>query len=230
MIDGSDTQAGSENGQTRPPTAQAFVLTQLRRAISAGEFVPGQPLRQDALAKRFGVSRVPLREAFKVLESEGQVVYEPHRGHKVATLSLSDLLEVYRLRQLLETEAARSALKTVPPASVLQALHNAAAEVEAASAAGDLLSMTEANRRFHFVLVEAAGMPRLDRIVQVLWDATEAYRFVYYGVESNRERVEREHLLIIDAFEQRDAARLIRLLDEHREHAVEALRAFLEAR
>ena len=221
---------GSENGQERPPTAQAFVLTQLRRAISAGEFVPGQPLRQDALAKRFGVSRVPLREAFKVLESEGQVVYEPHRGHKVATLSLDDLLEVYRLRQLLETEAARSALKTVPSPSVLQALHHAAAEVETASAAGDLLRMTEANRRFHFVLVEAAGMPRLDRIVQVLWDATEAYRFVYYGVESNRERVEREHLLIIEAFEQRDAASLIRLLDEHREHAVEALRAFLEAR
>jgi DNA-binding GntR family transcriptional regulator len=221
---------GSDNGQARPPTAQAFVLTQLRRAISAGEFVPGQPLRQDALAKRFGVSRVPLREAFKVLESEGQVVYEPHRGHKVATLSLDDLLEVYRLRQLLETEAARSALKTVPSPGVLQALHHAAAEVEAASAAGDLLRMTEANRRFHFVLVEAAGMPRLDRIVQVLWDATEAYRFVYYGVESNRERVEREHLLIIDAFEQQDTARLIRLLDEHREHAVEALRAFLEAR
>ncbi|WAP52135.1 FCD domain-containing protein [Arthrobacter sp. ATA002] len=109
-------------------------------------------------------------------------------------------------------------------------MHGAAAEVEAASAAGDLLGMTEANRRFHFVLVEAAGMPRLDRILQVLWDATEAYRFVYYGVDSNRERVEREHLLIIDAFEQRDTPRLIRLLDEHREHAVEALRAFLEAR
>lgn len=221
---------GTENGQVRPPTAQAFVLTQLRRAISAGEFVPGQPLRQDALAKRFGVSRVPLREAFKVLESEGQVIYEPHRGHKVATLSLDDLLEVYRLRQLLETEAARAALTTSPAPGVLQALHAAAAEVETASAAGDLLRMTEANRRFHFVLVEAAGMPRLDRIVQVLWDATEAYRFVYYGVESNRERVEREHLLIIDAFEQRDTDRLIRLLDEHREHAVEALRAFLEAR
>ncbi|GAA3292965.1 GntR family transcriptional regulator [Arthrobacter citreus] len=221
---------GTENGQVRPPTAQAFVLTQLRRAISAGEFVPGQPLRQDALAKRFGVSRVPLREAFKVLESEGQVIYEPHRGHKVATLSLDDLLEVYRLRQLLETEAARAALTTSPDPGVLQALHAAAAEVETASAAGDLLRMTEANRRFHFVLVEAAGMPRLDRIVQVLWDATEAYRFVYYGVESNRERVEREHLLIIDAFEQRDTDRLIRLLDEHREHAVEALRAFLEAR
>ena len=95
----------------RPPTAQAFVLAELRRAIIAGDFLPGQPLRQNALADRFGVSRVPVREAFKVLESEGQVVYEPHRGHKVASLSLTDLLEVYRLRQLLESEAARVAVK-----------------------------------------------------------------------------------------------------------------------
>ncbi|HET6240936.1 MAG TPA: GntR family transcriptional regulator, partial [Arthrobacter sp.] len=53
-------------GSRRPPTAQAFVLAELRRAIIAGELLPGQPLRQNALAERFGVSRVPVREAFKV--------------------------------------------------------------------------------------------------------------------------------------------------------------------
>ncbi|CEA09609.1 HTH-type transcriptional regulator McbR [Arthrobacter saudimassiliensis] len=216
-------------GQRRPPTTQAYVLDQLRRAISAGEFQPGQPLRQDALAKRFGVSRVPVREAFKVLESEGQVVYEPHRGHKVATLSIDDLLEVYRLRQLLEAEAARVAMQAAPQPEVLAALKSVASEVEAASAAGDLLAMTAANRRFHFILVEAAAMPRLERMVQVLWDATEAYRYVYYGGEGNRTRVEAEHRMIIDAFEDRDVELLIRLLDEHREHAVEALGAFLRA-
>ena len=127
----------------RPPTAQAFVLTELRRAIIAGEFLPGQPLRQNTLAERFGVSRVPVREAFKVLESEGQVVYEPHRGHKVASLSLTDLLEVYRLRQLLESEAARVAVGNRSD-SVLAAMKVAARDVELASAAGDLIKMTEA--------------------------------------------------------------------------------------
>ncbi|MBG6216877.1 DNA-binding GntR family transcriptional regulator [Arthrobacter sp. CAN_A6] len=213
----------------RPPTAQAFVLAELRRAIIAGEFLPGQPLRQDALAERFGVSRVPLREAFKILESEGQVHYEPHRGHKVATLSLTDLLEVYRIRQLLEAEATRVALAGNPDSSVLENLETAAREVETASAAGDLLKMTEANRRFHFVLVEAAGMPRLERMIKILWDSTDAYRFVYYGAEANRSRVEHEHALIIEAFAERDADKLIRRLDEHREHAIEALRTFLDA-
>ncbi|MHA7209413.1 GntR family transcriptional regulator [Arthrobacter sp. MDT1-65] len=212
----------------RPPTAQAFVLAELRRAIIAGEFLPGQPLRQDALAERFGVSRVPLREALKTLESEGQVDYEPHRGHRVATLSLTDLLEVYRIRQLLEGEAARVALSRKLSSTVLDDLRTAARDVETASGAGDLLKMTEANRRFHFVLVGAAGMPRLERIITILWDATDAYRFVYYGAESNRARVEHEHALIIDAFAERDAEKLILLLDEHREHAVKALRTFLE--
>ncbi|WP_026532601.1 GntR family transcriptional regulator [Arthrobacter sp. H41] len=221
----TDSAAGSSK---RPPTAQAFVLAELRRAIIAGEFLPGQPLRQDALAERFGVSRVPLREAFKVLESEGQVHYEPHRGHKVATLSLTDLLEVYRIRQLLEAEAARVALAGKPGNGVLEDLRSAAGEVETASAAGDLLKMTEANRRFHFVLVEAAGMPRLERMIKVLWDATDAYRFVYYGAEANRSRVEQEHALIIEAFAEQNADKLIRLLDEHREHAIEALRTFLD--
>jgi len=216
-------------GSRRPPTAQAFVLAELRRAIIAGELLPGQPLRQNALAERFGVSRVPVREAFKVLESEGQVVYEPHRGHKVATLSLADLLEVYRLRQLMESEAARVAVANRSDA-VLVGMRASARDVETASAAGDLLKMTEANRRFHFLLVAAAGMPRLERIVQVLWDATEAYRFVYYGAEDNRARVEHEHALIIEAFAEGNAELLIALLDEHREHAVDALRTFLKAR
>ncbi|WP_026548645.1 GntR family transcriptional regulator [Arthrobacter sp. Br18] len=223
----TDSAAGSSR---RPPTAQAFVLAELRRAIIAGEFLPGQPLRQDALAERFGVSRVPLREAFKILEAEGQIHYEPHRGHKVATLSLSDLLEVYRIRQLLEAEATRVALARRPDNRVLMDLRTAAGEVETASAAGDLLRMTEANRRFHFVLVRAAGMPRLERIIKVLWDSTDAYRFVYYGAEANRTRVEHEHTLIIAAFAERNADKLILLLDEHREHAIEALRTFLEAR
>jgi DNA-binding GntR family transcriptional regulator len=212
---------------TRPPTAQAFVLGALRQAIVAGDLRPGDPLRQDALAERFGVSRVPLREALKTLEGEGQVVYQPHRGYQVARLSLDDLLEVYRIRRLLEAEAARCAVERAGD-DVGTALEAAAGDVEAASAAGDVLAMTEANRRFHFVLVSAAGMPRLERIVRVLWEATDTYRAVYYGDAANRRRVEEEHARIVAAFAARDADRVVQLLDEHRQHAVDALRSVLD--
>lgn len=225
---GDGMSEDTAKGFSRPPTAQAFVLAELRRAITAGDFLPGESLRQNTLAERFGVSRVPVREAFKVLESEGQVVYEPHRGHKVASLSLIDLLEVYRLRQLLESEAARVAAENRSE-RVLASMKASASEVEAASAAGDLLKMTEANRRFHFELLAAANMPRLERIVRVLWDATEPYRFVYYGSEHNRATVEREHARIVQAYSDGNGELLVALLDEHREHAIDALRAFLDA-
>ncbi|GAA1346649.1 FCD domain-containing protein [Arthrobacter roseus] len=220
--------AEPKDAAERPPTAQAFVLAELRSAIIAGELLPGQPLRQDALAERFGVSRVPLREAFKVLEGEGQVVYEPHRGYKVARLSLADLLEVYHIRELLEAEAVRTAVKRGDN-RVLGKMREAAHEVSAAAEAEDLLAMTAANQRFHFTLISACNMPRLERLIQSLWDATDTYRFVYYGTEVNRRRVDEEHALIIEAFAARDTDRLITMLDLHRQHAVDSLRTFLAA-
>jgi len=86
----------------RPPTAQEAVLAELRRFITTGRLRPGQQIVQDALAVQLGVSRVPLREALKILEGEGQVTYVAHRGYFVTELSLSDLLEVYRIREILE--------------------------------------------------------------------------------------------------------------------------------
>jgi len=216
----------SPNPTQRPPTVPAFVLGELRRLIAVGELVPGQPLRQEDLAERLGVSRVPVREALNTLESEGHVVHEPHRGYRVTELSLADLLEVYRLRQLLEAEAVRATI-ALGDQEVLAELRAAGAAVEQANAAGDLLAMNEANRRFHFVLVTRAGLPRLERILRSLWDSTEAYRRLYYDEPVNRALVEHEHAGIVAAFAAGDADRVILLLDEHRRHATTALGALL---
>src|SRR5690606_28045233 len=88
----------------RPQTTQQYVLDELRRAILNRQLKPGEPIRQDALAEHLGVSRVPLREALKVLQGEGQVLYLPRRGYQVVDLSIGDLVEVYHLRRILETE------------------------------------------------------------------------------------------------------------------------------
>lgn len=207
----------------RPPTTQEFVLEELRKAIVAGELTPGRPIRQDTIAQRFGVSRVPLREALKTLEAEGQVVYRPHRGYAVAELAIGDLLEVYRLRELLESEAVRVACGLYGDDDLAR-LEDARRDVDAAADADDLVGMIAANRRFHFALLEPCGMPRLVRMVRTLWDSTDAYRAVYYNAEDNRARVRREHELIVRAASERDADALVGLLDQHRQHAVDALR------
>ncbi|GDY29554.1 GntR family transcriptional regulator [Gandjariella thermophila] len=210
----------------RPPTVQQYVLESLRAAITTGELAPGAPIRQDTVAERLGVSRVPLREALKILEGEGQVVYLPRRGYIVAELSLEDLVEVYRIRDLLESEAARAAVGRLTDAD-LERVAEAQRDVEQAATRGDLLAMTEANRRFHFAILGGCGMPRLLRIIRNLWDSTDAYRSVYYNTTANRARVEREHRAILAAVRRRDADDLVRLLAVHRDHAVAALREII---
>ncbi len=210
----------------RPQTAQQFVLEELRGAITSGELRPGTPIRQDALAARLQVSRVPLREALKALEAEGLVVHHVHRGYFVAQLSLADLEEIYRIRALLETEAVDRAL-TLRPDGFYETLAGNQREVERAAKAGDVTAMAEANRRFHFTLIEACGMPRLVRMITTLWDSTDAYRSLYYTDSTHRAQAVHEHRAVLDSILQDDKANALRWLDDHRAHAVAALREVL---
>ena len=213
----------------RPPTAQEAVLAELRRAIVSGELKPGEQVLQDALAERFGVSRVPLREALKILEGEGQVIYRPHRGYFVAELDLDDLREVYRIRDVLETEAVTTAVEHITEAELAD-VELALQEVERAADSGDLVAMAESNRRFHFGLMEAAHMPRLSRLVRILWDATDVYRSVYYSEGGHRSAVIDEHRAVLEAVKAGDADRACAVLREHRERAVKALEVALVGR
>lgn len=210
----------------RPQTAQQFVLEELRGAITSGELRPGAPIRQDALAARLQVSRVPLREALKALEAEGLVVHHVHRGYFVAQLSLADLEEIYRIRALLETEAVSRAL-ALRPDGFYEDLAGIQREVERAAKAGDVTAMAEANRRFHFTLIEACGMPRLVRMITTLWDSTDAYRSLYYTDATHRDQAVHEHRAVLDSILQDDRANALRWLDDHRAHAVSALREVL---
>src|SRR5690606_21958873 len=133
------TTSNGGPGMQRPPTTQEFVLGELRRSIVSGELAPGQPIRQASIAQRLGVSRVALREALKTLEAEGQVVYQPHRGYSVAELSLRDLLEVYRMRQLLEAEAATVATERFTDTDLAR-IADAQLDVEKAADSDDLVA------------------------------------------------------------------------------------------
>ena len=211
----------------RPPTAQEAVLAELRRFIITGRLRPGQQIVQDALAVQLGVSRVPLREALKILEGEGQVTYVAHRGYFVTELSLSDLLEVYRIREILEAEAVSVAVPRITAVDI-ERMEVAERDVRAASDIADVIAMTSANRRFHFALIEACALPRLVRLIRLLWDATEVYRSVYYNEADNRELVGSEHRALVEAVRAGDAAKILLVLAAHREHAIAALRPVLE--
>ena len=121
----------------RPPTAQEAVLVELRARILRGDLTAGTPLRQEDLASSLGVSRVPVREALRMLESEGHVRYAPHRGYRVAELGAEDLAETYRLRALIEDDLARRSIATMTPEALahLEVAHRALAALEGAATA-----------------------------------------------------------------------------------------------
>lgn len=210
----------------RPPTAQEAVLRELRREIMTRRLKPGERIRQEVVAERLGVSRVPVREALKVLAAEGQVVYEAHRGYTVTELSLDELKELYLMRRLLETEALRRAMPGVDGA-MMGRLWALLEETERICAAGDFLGVMEHDREFHLALFEGAGLPRLSQTIRLLWQNSEPYRSVFLNDPSSRRRARREHRKILAACEAGDADAAISALDEHRANAIADLTAVL---
>lgn len=187
--------------------------------LAAGALVPGQQLVQEDLAESLGVSRVPIRESLKILEGEGLVTYHPNRGYFVTELSAEDLVEVYRIREILEAEALAHAVLEVSDADIadIEAILD---RVDNAAEHGDLPALTEANRAFHFAIIELSGKNRLSRIIRQLWDASDIYRTVYFRDPINRHRIRSEHLEIVRALKARDAQALIAAQKNHRDHAV----------
>lgn len=219
--------AGTTAKRRRPPTAQAWVLDELRRRIVNSDLRPGDQILADAVAEELGVSRVPVREALRILEGEGQVEHRPHRGYFVTELRLTDLEELYRIRHLLEADA----LKLTVPALEKQDFDEMAAalkELEKAHARGDIGAHVTANRRFHWAFLRPLELPRLRRLIQVHYDSCDAYGALYYNVPTNRERSRTEHLRLRAAAEDHDPKRVIKVLEAHRANVIEALRGVLE--
>jgi DNA-binding GntR family transcriptional regulator len=139
------------------PTAQNLVLETLRAAILEGILPPASRLRQEDLAKAFKTSRIPVREALRVLEYEGLARSEPHRGFTVTALDADQIEEIYELRTVLESHAVRVAipLLTQPDLDDLQRLYDGLELIEAAD---EKLARRE---QFYLRLYGVTARPRL---------------------------------------------------------------------
>ncbi len=204
---------------------------ELRARILRGDLGAGMPLRQEDLASSLGVSRVPVREALRMLESEGHVLYAPHRGYRVADWGIEDLAETYRLRALIEDDLARRSVTSMTPEDLahVEVAHASLAECEGAAATVSSgrasHALARANRAFHWSILRPG--PRADRILTTLWDTSDAYRARWFADPTNVSRGARDHHAILTAVRAADVETVVTLLDAHRESAVQALTATL---
>ena len=193
----------------------------LREMILRRQLAPGAQIRQVELAERLGLSRSPLRQALSALETEGLVTHEPQRGYFVTRMSAGHLAQVYRMRELLETELLRTARP--PAAPELEELAARNADVQAALDDASVTAMLVANRAFHFGLFELSPLGAIRADVERLWNASEPYRATYLWLPTTRRRIVREHAQMLDALARGDRARLVQVANRHRDAAREVV-------
>ena len=190
------------------------VAERLRTRIFAHELAPGSWVDEQALADEFGISRTPMREALKVLASEGLVLLKPRRGCYVTQLSEQDLDEVFPVMALLEgrvaLEAAHKATET--DMARLEQIHT---DLEELAASGDANRYFEVNDAFHNALQDIAGNRWLKQLIE---DTRKVIKLTRrQSLESDGRIAESlaEHRQVMEALRRRDPDAAARAMHDH---------------
>jgi DNA-binding GntR family transcriptional regulator len=200
-----------------------MIANALRAAIVDGTLAPGAPLRQDAIARHFSVSAIPVREALRQLESEGWVKVEMNKGATVAPLSADEAREIYEIRAALESLAIGLAIPAHTPAS----LRHAESLCKAASAEADPSLYVARNKAFHLSLYEPVVRPQLFEMIGMLHGRGERYLRLKFGLPSYKAESDREHAALLKAVRRRDVATAQSLVTKHLLDTGELLHRFL---
>ena len=205
----------AERTSSEPLQLTLQAAAQIRGLIIDRVLLPGEKIRQVDLAERIGVSRSPLREALRTLESEGVVTYEVNRGYVVARLDDDDLTQIFRMRSMLESELLRTIEH--PEAAVLKQLKDLNDTMIAAIDSGDVAEVLRCNREFHFAIFALSPLSQFRREIQRLWQLSEGYSAAWWWrVPSARNQINTEHKAMIAALRKYDVDRLIELCETHR--------------
>lgn len=197
-------------------TMQEIVTDSIRDAILSGKYSPGERLVADNLAKELGVSRMPVREALHRLEVVGLVTMLPHKGAVVCELSEEEIIESYHIRAVLDGLATRLAAPHLTAADYGQ-LKKILEDMDDAVNAKDMDKLLTVNRAFHEVIWQAAHAPRLQALLQNLYDASKRFRNISILLPGRIAQITQDHRLIVETLEKGDVVNAERYANEHHE-------------
>lgn len=205
----------------------------LRERILSGELAGGSLLRQEAVAETYGVSRIPVREALRLLEGEGLVVLQVHRGALVTVHSPAQIGELFDLRAMLERDLVERAVPLATAADVAQA-EAALGRADAAYAQGDVHAWGRLNTEFHLCLYRPSRREQTLALLASICLTTERYIRLYHRlIEESAARARTDHAELLRLYRAREAKAAGELLERHvqftRRTLVEALEARLAA-
>ena len=199
-------------------TLSDYIADQLRQAILANQFKPNQRMVEQEIAESMQTSRGPVRDALKILENEGLVVRQPHRGAFIAELNLEDFIEIYTLREALESLALRYAIKRATPKQIelLEELVRKMIEISGHDPVNQV-EATNVDLEFHYTLCVISGHQR----VLSAWESLSGQiRIVVlkhrlFHPEDLRERSIAWHERIVEAIRERNTEKSLDELHIH---------------
>jgi DNA-binding GntR family transcriptional regulator len=206
-----------------PPTISEVIAKHLRNAIVTGQLHEGEPIRQDEVAALFKVSKIPVREALKHLEAEGLVAFQRNRGAVVHSLSEPEIVQIYEVRAMLESNAIRLSVPNMTPAT----LERAQGLSDKFAREDDRFRWAELHWAFHSCLYEDARRPFLMNLIQSINNRTERYLHIQLTRGDGRETADTEHQALVDICRRGDAEGAARQVHEHIMSACELLRRYL---
>jgi len=197
----------------RENVASHRIADSLRAAILDGSYLPGERIRQEDVAARSGASRIPVREALRMLHSEGLVTLVANSGAWVTRLTLVECVETYLIRERLEPLLLRTSMPNLDGAAV-DRLGRLTTEME--SAAG-IDAFMRVDREFHLSSYAGAASGEMWQIIGRMWNTTQHYRreFTKIAAHSGLCTTHLEHRLLLDCIRRRDGDDAERVLVTH---------------
>jgi DNA-binding GntR family transcriptional regulator len=199
-----------------PPNAvlSTRIADELRQAILTGELSPGERIRQEELAGQFGASRIPVREALRILVTDGLVNMVSNSGAWVSSLTQDECSEQYQIRERLEPLLLRYNL----PLLTAEDLARATDLVESMKKAADLEAFMRLDREFHWITYSRVQTTTLTDLIERLWNTTQPYRRVFMKLvrsEGGIEVTHLEHELLLEAMKRGDSEEAESILRGH---------------
>ncbi len=190
----------------RHQTLREKILETIREAILKGTLKAGEKVAEPELAERFGISRTPIREAFRQLESEGYLTVIPRKGAVVTSLSERDVEEFYAIKSILEGYAARIAAERLTERD-LERLEGINERLEQLAREGDIKTFFRVHNEFHDLFIKASGNEKLIELIGQLMMKFNRLRMASLSLPGRMQISVKEHRKIIEAFADHDGER-----------------------
>ncbi|HAD03734.1 MAG: GntR family transcriptional regulator [Desulfuromonadales bacterium GWD2_61_12] len=187
----------------RHQTLRERILETIREAILSGQLKAGEKVAEPELAERFGISRTPIREAFRQLESEGYLTVIPRKGAVVTDLSEREVEEFYSIKSILEGYAARMAAEKMSSKDYerLEAINF---RLKKLAEEGDVKTFFRVHDEFHELFIRAAGNDKLFDLIGQMLRKFNRLRMASLALPGRMEISVQEHMKILEAFRRHD--------------------------